>query len=119
MNKLLKYSKLSKENDSKKGWTNWIPLTGIAGQNDCFYRTNERKTQVQFVTDGIRAESCCHKEDEFNLYFGIQIAYLRCKNKALKNKKDNLERQLKDIKSEIADNNVVINNKISSLWGKI
>lgn len=98
-----------------KGWTSWTPLTGYEGQTDALYRTNRRKTQVKFITNKVRAESCCCKDDEFNLFFGVHIAYLRCLNKALLQKKNELEDNLKSVKCYIADNNTMINNMISSL----
>ena len=101
--------------ESFKGWTKWTPLTGVDGQTDAMYRTNRKKVQVKFLTDKVRAEACCHEEDEFNLYFGVQTAYLRCRNKALKNKKAEYKRLLKDIDYEIAENNIVVRNMINSL----
>ena len=44
-----------------KGWTKWTQFVGFDGHSDVFYRTNRRKTQVKFLTDNVRAESCCHK----------------------------------------------------------
>lgn len=97
------------------GWTNWILFTGFDGQNDCMYRTNRRKIQVKFLTDNIRAESCCSKADEFNLSFGLQIAYLRCLNKALDKKKAECEKNIKMADSEIKDNEHIIKKMINSL----
>ncbi len=101
--------------DEFTGWTEWTQLVGFDGQNDCFYRTNRRKVQVKFVTSKTKAESCCHKEDEFNLFFGVQTAYLRCRNKALSKKKVEYEQKLKEIKCEIAENNTIVRNMIDSL----
>ena len=98
-----------------KGWTNWILFTGFDGQSDCMYRTNRRKIQVKFLTDNVRAESCCSKADEFNLSFGLQIAYLRCLNKALVKKKAEHEKAFKEADSEIKDNEHIIKKMISSL----
>lgn len=101
--------------DEFVGWTQWTPFVGFYGQTDVFYRTNRKKTQVKFLTDKVRAESCCNKVDDFNLYFGIQIAYLRCLNKALSKRKESLEKQLKHINVEIADNNKAMEKMINSL----
>lgn len=98
-----------------KGWTNWILFTGFDGQNDCMYRTNRRKIQVKFLTNNVRAESCCSKADEFNLSFGLQIAYLRCLNKALDKKKSECEKIIKMTDSEIKDNEHIIKKMINSL----
>lgn len=98
-----------------KGWTNWQKFGGYDGQNDCMYRTNGRKVQVQFLTDKVRAESCCHKDNEFNLTFGIQTAYLRCLNKSLAKKKAKYEEELKKINMELTDNERIIQKMINSL----
>lgn len=105
-----------------KGWTQWTPLTGFDGQSDVCYRTNRRKVQVKFITDKVRAESSKHKDDEFNLYFGIQLAYLRCLNKAWIKKKNECETKLAAVNfelakanSEIADNERIIESMIHSL----
>lgn len=98
-----------------KGWTSWMPITGFDGQTDVYYRTNRRKIQVKFLTDNVRAESCCSKADEFNLSFGLQIAYLRCLNKALANKKSKCEKTIKMADSEIKDNEHIIKKMINSL----
>ena len=99
-----------------KGWTSWTPFIGFDGQNDCLYRTNGKKVQVKMVKDKVKSEASCNKnEDEFKLWFGIQIAYRRCQNKALKKKQVELEKQLDAIKSEIAENNNVITKMVESL----
>lgn len=97
------------------GWTAWTPLTGYDGQTDALYRTNLRKVQVKFLTDKVRAESCCCKNDDFNLFFGVQMAYLRCINKALLKKRQDVENKLMAINNNIVDNNRIIKDMISSL----
>lgn len=88
-----------------KGWTQWTPLTGYDGQTDCFYRTNRKKVQCKFITDKVRAEACLNKkEDEFNLYFGINLAYLRCRNKAMAKRSDELQKEMHRLNNEIYDN---------------
>lgn len=109
------YEKCFVKEKEFSGWTAWTPLTGYDGQTDALYRTNRRKVQVKFLTDKVRAESCCCKEDDFKLFFGVQMAYLRCLNKALLNRKETVEKELKDINSEIAENNQIIKKMISSL----
>ena len=81
------YQKHFIKEENFKGWTNWTPLVGFDGQTDAYYRSNRKKTQVKFITDKVRAEACCCKDDEFNLSLGVQIAYLRCLNKAMNAKK--------------------------------
>ena len=98
-----------------KGWTSWIPIVGFDGQSDAMYKTNRKKVIVKFLTDKIRAESCCNKNDDFNLTFGIQIAYFRCLNKALAKKKIEHEETLKNINHEIAENDRIMKQMINSL----
>ena len=98
-----------------KGWSQWTPLTGFDGQTDAYYRTNRRKVQVKFITDNVRAESARHRDDEFSLYFGIQLAYLRALNKAHSKKKAILEEELKKIDCEMIDNNKIMQKMINSL----
>lgn len=97
------------------GWTRWQQFNGFDGQNDCFYKTNRKDVEVKFVTDKVRAKSFLHKDDEFNLSFGLNMAYLRCANKALKKKKEMHEEELKKINVEIADNERAIQDMINSL----
>lgn len=104
-----------KEEDAK-GWTSWTPLTGFDGHNDAFYKTNGKKVQVKFLTDKIRAEASCNKkEDDFNLTFGIHMAYLRCLNKALGKKQKRLEDELRAVKIELAENNNIMKRMTESL----
>lgn len=106
-----------------KGWTQWCPLTGFDGQTDAVYRTNHKKVQVKFLTNKIRSEASCNKkEDEFNLFFGIQMAYLRALNKSLKKKMsgigekmDALEKEWYAINHDIAENNNIMERMIESL----
>ena len=101
--------------ESFKGWTNWTPLIGFDGQSDCFYRTNRKKTQVKFVTTKDRAESCCCKDDDFNLAFGIQLAYLRCLNKARTKQRLELEEKMNSVEHEIAENETIMKKMVNSL----
>lgn len=98
-----------------KGWTKWQKITGFDGQTDVMYRTNRKKVQVKFITDKVRGECCCCKDDEFNLPFGIQLAYLRCLNKARERQKEELEETLSMINHEIAENNTIIKKMVNSL----
>ena len=97
------------------GWTNWTPLVGFDGQSDAFYRTNRKKIQVKFLTDKVRAESGCCKDDDFNLGFGVQLAYLRCLNKARTKQRIKLEENLNMVEHEIAENESIMKKMINSL----
>ena len=111
--------------ENYKGWTPWIQFTGFDGQNDCFYKTNRKDVKVKFLTDKVRAGSFLHKDDnEFSLSFGLQMAYLRCLNKALEKEKTTHEEELvrhetelMRINGEIADNERTIQKMISSRNG--
>lgn len=105
----------NESNNVKNGWTQWTPIVGFNGQTDCFYKTNQKKVIVKFLTGNIKAEACCNKVDEFNLAFGVQIAYLRCLNKALIKQKVDCENYIKMLNHNIAGNNSAIEKMIDSL----
>lgn len=98
-----------------KNWTSWTHLVGENGRTDAFYRTNGRRVEVKFVTDKVRATSCCHALDEFNLFFGIQIAYCRCENKALSKKVQEYAEKLLDVSTKINKNKEFIKHMVNSL----
>lgn len=100
---------------TKSKWTNWEPLVGFNGQTDAFYRTNFKKVQVKFLIDKIRGECCCNTEDDFNLSFGVQLAYLRALNKARERQRAELEEAMKSIEHEIAENKTIIKKMVNSL----
>lgn len=97
------------------GWTQWTPIVGFDGQSDVFYRTNRHKVQIKFLTDKVRAEACCCKDDEFSLYFGLNLAYLRCLNKAMGKHKVQYEKKINTINREITDNKRTIEDMLNSL----
>ena len=97
------------------GWTPWQKFVGFDSQNDCLYRTNFKKVQVRFLTDKVRAETCCSKNDEFNLSFGIKLCYLRALNKARAKQKKELEEKLSMVNREIAENEKTMKLMLNSL----
>ena len=97
------------------GWTPWQKFVGFDSQNDCLYRTNFKKVQVRFLTDKVRAEACCSKNDEFNLSFGIRLCYLRALNKARAKQKKELEEKLSMVNREIAENEKTMKFMLNSL----
>lgn len=109
------FEKFFVHEENFKGWTDWCPIVGFDGQSDVYYKTNRKKVMVKFLTDKVRAESCCNKVNDFNLSFGIQLAYLRCLNKAWAKKKSEHEEKLKTINTEIVDNERIIKSMINSL----
>lgn len=105
-----------------KGWTQWCMFVGFDGQNDCMYRTNGKKVQVKFLTDKVRGEACCSKVNDFNLSYGIQLAYLRALNKVNLRKITEYEETLKQTEEnlkqtniEVMDNERIIQKMINSL----
>ena len=103
-----------KAEEINKSWTKWIPLRNRNGDVIEFYRTNFKKIQVR-TPDNIRAEAACHKEDEFDLLFGIRLASARCDNKALKKIKKEYEDNLKEVNSSIVENKNYIKKLLRSL----
>lgn len=101
--------------ENYKGWTPWQSIVGFDGQSDAMYRTNRKKVQVKFLTDKVRGECCCCKDDDFNLSFGIQLAYLRCLNKARIKQRIELEEKLNMVEHEIAENETIIKKMVNSL----
>lgn len=106
-----------KKADEVKGWTNWNRLVANNGDIVGFYRTNYKKVQVR-TNDNIRAEASKHKDDEFNLFFGLQLASIRCANKALRKMELEHENSLKEIRSIMAKNNNHIKKMLNSLVEK-
>jgi hypothetical protein len=98
-----------------KGWTQWTPFVGFDGHSDALYRTNKKKVQVKFLTNKVRAEACCCKDDDFNLGFGIHLAYLRCLNKSRTEQKTELEEKLNMVEHEIIENEAIIKKMVNSL----
>lgn len=99
--------------DSNK-WTPWEKVVDRNGNTMAFYRTNQRKVQVR-TPEGIRAESCCNKCDEFNLFFGLRLAMARCRIKQLNNVKEEYDTVVKHIDNDIDVTKSAIKNMINSL----
>lgn len=101
--------------ENYKGWSKWQKFNGVDGQSDCVYRTNRRKTQVKFLTDKVMGESFANKCDEFNLYFGLNLAYLRARNKVLMKKMTEHQQEFRKMEIELIDNERVIKDMINRL----
>lgn len=98
-----------------EGWTPWMQFVGYNGQMDCLYRTNRKKVQVKFLTEKVRAESCCHEKDDFSLSFGLQLAYLRCLTKAMCETVHAYQEKMCKIEEEILDNIAMEKKMVNSL----
>ena len=83
-------------------WTQWEKLVDRTGNIVAHYRTNGKKVQVR-TPDGYRADTTCHKADDFNLFFGIQLAYNRCLLKNLNDEEGFLVNEIARLDSELND----------------
>lgn len=99
------------------GWTDWNKLIDHKGDTVAVYRTNFKKVQVR-TPDGYHAEASCNKTDEFNLAFGVSLAFNRTNSKYLKERKDFFESELKWVNSEIKKNEDTIGKMLKSLRDK-
>lgn len=89
------FNEYFKKVEEVKGWTHWINIINPFGEVIGWYKTNYRKVQVK-TTDGTRSESCCCKEDDFNLNFGLNLAMKRCEVKAMDKKIQELNKSLEE-----------------------
>lgn len=81
------YKYFKKIEDVKFKFTKWTELIdGTTGAVVGFYRTNHKKVQVmlpiEYNGSYIRDEASCNKGDDFDLWFGIRLAFARAKVKA-------------------------------------
>lgn len=89
-----------KKAEEVSGWLSWENLVDRTGNVVAHYRTNGKKVQVR-TPDGYRAETTCHNADDFNLFFGIQLAYNRCVMKSLNDEEAELVAMIEDLESEL------------------
>lgn len=105
-----------------KGWTEWVSLMDGAGNVIAHYRVNGKKKVQVRTPDGYRAEANCCEADEFNVFFGIRLAYERCMVKSLDDAGNalvmeisNLEEKLKNVRAMMSETRHVIKMMINSL----
>lgn len=103
------------KSEDMTGWTNWQKFVDFNGNTVGFYKTNFKRVQVKLVENNTRSMATCSRGDEFNLHFGIQLAYMRCLNKAYIKKEKVCENELKNIRSNIKQTNHVIKYLVNSL----
>lgn len=105
-------------------WTPWTAIFKKAdGSIDAFYRCKGKKVQVKMLDKKsndksfIRAEASCNlpANDEFNLYFGVQLAYKRCQIKYLEREKAEYTRLLHQIENDLKDSKRYVSQMINSL----
>lgn len=80
------YEYFEKKEDVRFKFTKWTALGDTTTDDTiAMYRTNHKKVQVmlpiEYNGSFIRAEASCNKGDDFDLWFGIRLAYARAKVK--------------------------------------
>lgn len=103
-----------KKPEEVRSWTKWRGMVDKNNNLMAFYRTNGKKVQVR-TPDGIRTEASCNKCDEFNLSFGLNLAYARCIDKCLKSVAEEYESTLKRIYSDMTENKNMMKKLIRTL----
>lgn len=106
---------------SKSTFTPWTKLVDPLGDTVAFYRTNQKRTQVKLPVRInhevviLKAEASCNKGDEFNLYFGIQLALCRALDKYSKICIENNNRKNRDLLDIQKENKRTMDNMFKSL----
>ena len=111
---IVEFDQYFKKPEEVKGWTPWQRLVDQLGNTIAFYRTNWKKVQVR-TADGVRGEATCNKCDEFNLYFGMNIAMKRCEIKVLSKIRSDYENVMKQLNDDISTKESAIQQIIKSL----
>ena len=122
-------SYFAKKEDAN-GWTEWTRITDPDGSMIAEYRTNFKHVEVRIPNDmlgypngkAIRSTAMCSQGDEFNLAFGIRLAYIRCEQKYLRNEVseidsviESLEKDKSDCESRIVNNKSIIKKLLAQL----
>lgn len=118
--------KYFKKLDDVFGWTKWTRIADPMGDMIAEYRTNQKKVEVRIPNDMlddnigsngrvIRSTATCSQGDEFNLSFGIQLAYMRCERKYLKMRNKYHINKSNDCKARLAENKNITSKMIASL----
>jgi hypothetical protein len=112
------FDKYFKKAEEFTGWTEWHELVDPNENIIAVYRTNYRKVQVRLFNgvNKFRGEAFCNRGDNFNLFFGIQLAYARCMSKFYKDEIEETEAYLKEIKSTMTDNKNSIKRMINNYY---
>lgn len=107
-----------------KGWTKWKPIINPKGELFAYYRTNFKKVQVKIAvmnssTSTFKSEATCNKQyDDFDVEFGIRLAYARCINKYLKSIRLEYNNALNKVQSELRENENNIKRMLVNLEKK-
>ena len=86
--------------ESMNVWTDWHDIVDGSERVLGFYKTNGKKVKFK-LPDGTKSEATCNKDDDFNLAFGIRLAYERCMIKFWKQWKSDFEEEIKAIEEEM------------------
>lgn len=99
----------------KSKWTQWREL--LNGRNELigFYRTNGKKVQVRAMNDDIRGEATCNKCDTFDLYVGINLAFLRMRKKVVDKIRLDCQKVLEDCDKE----ELIIKHKMKNIINSV
>lgn len=103
-----------KSDSTKSAWTNWIRLVDEHKNVIAWYKTNNKRVKVRM---GLYcSESTCNcNEDEFDLFFGIRLAYLRCRKKFLNKHLKEIQDKITNIVEEQKQIDKEMNSMIDSL----
>lgn len=111
-----KFDEFFKKTEEFSKWTDWTTFV-TEGEVVGFYRTNGRKVEVKW--NGYKSAAYCSKLDEFNLYFGLTLAYKRTIVKFLKDQKKQYKKMLHVIDGELLDYENTIKIMINGLEEKV
>lgn len=103
-------------------WSDWYELYDDSFNVYAWYRVRPAKGKVEVkIRFGnecmIRKTSTCSQGDEFNLEFGIRLAYNRCMKESHKRNAAIMEESLAYYKSLLVDNKNKTNEIIAALYG--
>ena len=103
-------------------WTHWHPIIDGLGDVVCFYRTNFKKIEVRIFTSDkfyITAKATCCKNDNFNMGFGIHLAYLRAIKKQCEIEKNKYENKIVEPNEEYESKIAELNEEIGNVTNNI
>lgn len=87
-------------------WTKWQTIIDGLGDVTCFYRTNFKKIEVRIFTSDkfyVTAKATCCKGDNFNMGFGLHLAYLRVVKKRCEIEKNKYKNKIAELNEEIGN----------------
>jgi len=102
-------------------WTNWHPIIDGLGNVVCFYRTNFKKIEVRIFTSDkfyVTAKATCCRNDNFNMGFGIHLAYLRAIKKQCEIEKNKYKSKV-ELNEEDKNKIVELNEEIGNVKNNI